>query len=250
MNPPSATSASPRLLLIETSGKRGQVGLALGEALLQQAELNPDQRNARDLMPTIAHLCFAQGWKPVDLEGVVVSAGPGSYTGLRVGMMTAKTLAYARQIPLFTIPTHEAIAWHACQLQPGLPRLDVLSDAQQNRLYLQRFSMAPPTLQEEKATRLQAGPLELLTVSRWRETLQAGTGVTGPALSRQAATLSAELPAGVQLLPEAAWHPELSGLAALGLDCYRANHQADVLAVEPIYLRASSAEEQWAALGK
>ena len=51
-----------------------------------------------------------QGWKARDLTGVIVSRGPGSYTGLRVGIMTAKTLAYATGCALLAIDTFAAVA--------------------------------------------------------------------------------------------------------------------------------------------
>ena len=84
-----------RLLLLETSGRGGFVALAEGAALRGLRRLDEARRHARDLAPATAELLAAQGWKARDLHGVVVSRGPGSYTGLRVGIMSAKTLAYA-----------------------------------------------------------------------------------------------------------------------------------------------------------
>src|SRR5262245_54581541 len=85
----------PRLLILETSGKTGRVALAEGARLGIVRTLDEARRHARDLAPTIAQLCADYGWKVRELDGVVVSLGPGSYTGLRVGIMSAKTLAYA-----------------------------------------------------------------------------------------------------------------------------------------------------------
>src|SRR5260370_41614633 len=85
----------PLLLVIETSHRVGLVALAEGERLLGERRLDEARRHARDLAPAIRDLLADQGWRARDLDAVVVSRGPGSYTGLRVGIMSAKTLAHA-----------------------------------------------------------------------------------------------------------------------------------------------------------
>src|SRR5262245_8574874 len=96
---------APRLLILETSGRRGLVAVALGGAVREARRLDDARRNAvaRDLAPTVAELLRGQGWKAVDLDAVLVSVGPGSYTGLRVGIMSAKALAYATRCGLVGI---------------------------------------------------------------------------------------------------------------------------------------------------
>src|SRR5262245_1550316 len=103
----------PRILIIETSGQPGVVALAAGEQLLGQQRLNEARRHARDLAPMVLGLLVKQGWRARDLEGVFVSRGPGSYTGLRVGVISAKTLAYATGARLLALDTFAAIARQA-----------------------------------------------------------------------------------------------------------------------------------------
>src|SRR3974390_1867523 len=86
-------NAPPRILLIETSGRAGSVALAEGAELLRLRQLDEGRRHARDLAPGVAGLLAEQGWTPDRLSAVVVSLGPGSYTGLRVGIMSAKIVA-------------------------------------------------------------------------------------------------------------------------------------------------------------
>src|SRR5262245_32159459 len=95
----------PRLLLLETSGRVGQVGLAADGRLLAGRRLSETHRHARDLAPTVAALFREFAWKPADVQAVVVSRGPGSYTGLRVGVMTAKAFAYATGCRLLALDT-------------------------------------------------------------------------------------------------------------------------------------------------
>ena len=104
---------NPRLLLIETSGRSGQVALAEGNALLAVRRLDEARHQARDLAPAVADLLAAIGWKPRDIAAIVVSRGPGSYTGLRVGIMSAKTFAYAAGCALLAIDTFAVIAAQA-----------------------------------------------------------------------------------------------------------------------------------------
>src|SRR5262249_39039344 len=129
----------PRLLILETSSQAGQVAVAEGERLLGVRSLDEARRHARDLAPAFGDLLAAQGWRPRDLDGVIVSRGPGSYTGLRVGIMSAKALAYATGCALLAVDTFAAIA---AQAPPEALTLHVLADAQQDQLYVQPFRRA------------------------------------------------------------------------------------------------------------
>src|SRR5205085_7377236 len=105
--------AKPRVLVLETSGRSGQVALAHGDDLLAVRSLDETRRHARDLAPAVKDLLTQQGWQVRDLDAVFVSRGPGSYTGLRVGIMSAKALAYATGCALLGIDTFAAIARQA-----------------------------------------------------------------------------------------------------------------------------------------
>ncbi len=71
------------------------------------------------------------------MQAVLVSRGPGSYTGLRVGIMSAKTFAYATGCALIAVDTFAAIALQAPE---SVARVDVLADAQQDKVYVQSFA--------------------------------------------------------------------------------------------------------------
>ena len=103
----------PRLLIIDTSQKTGTVALAEDESVLGERRLDQARRHARDLGPFAHALLSEAGWKARELDAVVVSLGPGSYTGLRVGVMSAKMLAYATGCALLGIPTFQALAAQA-----------------------------------------------------------------------------------------------------------------------------------------
>ncbi len=107
---PDRQHAEPRLLVIDTSHRVGVVALAAGDRLLGERRLDEARRHARDLVPAIRDLLAEVHWKARELDAVFVSRGPGSYTGLRVGIMSAKTLAYASGCTLLGLETFAAIA--------------------------------------------------------------------------------------------------------------------------------------------
>src|SRR5262245_37871016 len=129
-------SSVARFLILETSGRPGQVAVAEGGTIKASRRLDEARRHGRDLARAVAALLTEQDWKARDLQAVIVSLGPGSYTGLRVGLMSAKTLAYATGCALIGVETFRAIAR---QTPPEVLDVDVLADAQQDKVYWQRF---------------------------------------------------------------------------------------------------------------
>src|SRR5687767_2327032 len=97
-----------RLLILETAQRVAMIGLVRREAVVGERTLEDQRRHARDLAPAVKALLQEHAWRARDLDGVIVSRGPGSYTGLRVGIMSAKTLAYATGGALLAIDTFEA----------------------------------------------------------------------------------------------------------------------------------------------
>ncbi len=211
------------------------MALAEGARLLATRRLDEARRHARDLAPATEALLSEQGWKPRDLNGVVVGLGPGSYTGLRVGVMSAKTLAYATGCRLLGVSTFAAVATQS----PGTAdRVDVLGDAQQDKVYVQSFSRGPTEWQPTSA-------LSVVRFSDWLARREPGALMTGPGLHARA-----PIAAGLPLTPAACWDPRPESLLRLGLQRYLAGERDDVYALEPLYLRPSSAEEQWKRLGR
>lgn len=94
-------------LLIETSTERGCIALMRGTEVIYHKELPFGLTNSQHLLPEIDLAFKASAITPQDLEFVTAGIGPGSYTGIRVGVMTAKALAYALKIPLVGISTLE-----------------------------------------------------------------------------------------------------------------------------------------------
>jgi tRNA threonylcarbamoyladenosine biosynthesis protein TsaB len=228
-----AGATEPRLLILETSSQAAQVALAEGPRLLGQRRLDEARRHARDLAPAVRDLLAERGWRARELNGVVVSRGPGSYTGLRVGIMSAKALAYATGCALLAVDTFAAIA---LQAPAEAMTLFVIADAQQDKIYVQRFRRQAPG--EEV---LPDMPLTIEPVAEWLPWLAEGVWVTGPGLRKH----GNRLPAGAPLVEPADREARPESLLRIGLARYQRGERDDLWAVEPLYLRPSSAEEQW-----
>lgn len=220
-------------MILETSGKVGQVALARGSTLVGGRRLDETRRHARDLAPAVAELLTAQGWQPRDVQGVIVSKGPGSYTGLRVGIMSAKAFAYVTGCALLGVDTFAAIA---AQVPQEAVRLDVLADAQQDNVYVQTFVRSG-------AEALPDSPLTIRSFSEWLASLEPDRWLTGPGLVKH----QDRLPSGCRLVEAALWDPRPESLLCLGLARYSRGERDDLWTLEPLYLRPSSAEQKWEA---
>jgi tRNA threonylcarbamoyladenosine biosynthesis protein TsaB len=228
-----AVSSSPaRILLIETSGRRGAVGAAAGPELRAHHELDPARTHARDLAPAIKSVLTDAAWTARALTAVFVSVGPGSYTGLRVGVMAAKALAYAVKCDFLAVESFAAIAARCPQ---SAPALDVIGDAQRGMLYTQRFARSG------ESDWTPATALRVVAKDEWLHDLGAGVLVSGPGL----ALVESSLPPGVHTVPTDLRDAELRGLLLAGLARYDRGARDDPWRCEPLYLRRSSAEETW-----
>ncbi len=98
------------ILSIETATSVCAVAVHQNGILIGEIELHQENIHARKLMPSIKLLLEQTGIAPDSLDAVAVSQGPGSYTGLRIGVSTAKGLAFARDIPLIGVDTLNALA--------------------------------------------------------------------------------------------------------------------------------------------
>jgi tRNA threonylcarbamoyladenosine biosynthesis protein TsaB len=225
------TETVSRLLILETSSRTAHVALARGDELRGVRRLDETRRHARDLAPALAALLAEQGWRPRDVQAVIVSRGPGSYTGLRVGIMSAKTFAYAAGCALLAVDTFAALA---LQAPASVARVDVVADAQQDKVYVQSFLRSAENWQP-------SSELAIRRVADWLAAREASAWVTGPGLHKWAGRLPAEVP----IVEASLWEPQPASLLHLGLARYRAGERDDLWTLEPLYLRPSSAEEQW-----
>lgn len=215
-------------LLIETSGQIGQVGLAAAGRIVAGQSLDPQRRHARDLAAAVESLIRQSSLPPSQWAGVMVSIGPGSFTGLRVGVMSAKTFAYVTGRPLRAVPTFAAVA---AQTASVADYVWVVADALRGQLYAQLFRGGGGDPQAET-------PLLLLSWEQWRMQVRDQAVITGPA----AAVVAQRWPE-LPIAPPQTHLPTLAGLYAAGCRLPSLSRE-QLFALEPLYVRPSYAEER------
>jgi tRNA threonylcarbamoyladenosine biosynthesis protein TsaB len=220
-----------RIVALETSGLRGSVAALAGPKELLQLELNPEQRSAQSLAPAIRQLLAEVGWRPMDVELLAVTIGPGSFTGLRVGVTTAKVMAYAIGAQLIGVTTLEAIAE---QLPAEVQRAAIILDAQRQQLYVGNY------VRRDDASWELAHDIKIESIDDWLANLNCNAIVSGPPLVK----LAARLPDGVVCAPQDTCFPMAAAVGRVGFRHFQAGHRSDPFQLTPLYLRRSAAEEK------
>lgn len=120
-----------KILAMDTSNQTLAVAVLEDKKLLAQFQLNRKMNHSLTLMPAIDSVMQASGLKPTDLDRIVVAKGPGSYTGIRIAVTTAKTLATTLKIPVATVSSLAVIAANS----PTNKLIVPLFDARRNNVY-------------------------------------------------------------------------------------------------------------------
>jgi tRNA threonylcarbamoyladenosine biosynthesis protein TsaB len=230
------------VLAFDTSGFSGSVALLDGPRVLESAALDADRRSAQTLAPAIVQLLADCGRKPDEVNLVATTVGPGSFTGLRVGVTTAKMFAYAVGAEVIGVSTLEAMAsgtpadWlkETCDVQ-------AVVDAQRRELFLGRFRNEPGVNELDGLSRLtRLEPDRIVPAEEWLSGLAAGTIVTGTGLAK----LGDRLPASVLVVPAEMREAQAALIGRLAWRDYQAGRRGDLWKLAPVYLRPSYAEEK------
>jgi len=227
---------SALILGIETSGPGGGIALCRGEECLSEALLEQaPRRHAQTLVSQIGTLLRDAGRKVRDLGAVAVSVGPGSFTGLRVGVVCAKTLAYTTGCQLAAVDTLRAIAanCHSSSSPESIDRVSVIADALRGDVYAATYRLCEGQWSTEQ-------PPAIVAAESWLAERRPGEAITGPGL----AVYGQFVPAGCRQLPVETWAPRARIVARLGLEQLERGEAADCATLVPFYLRRSAAEER------
>lgn len=128
------------ILSLETSTNVCSVALHQNGLLIDQKIIREPQAHASRLAPLIDQIIKASDISFANLQAMAVSAGPGSYTGLRIGTSTAKGICFAKNIPLIAIPTLEVLAHAAAGHVSSNDLICAMLDARRMEVYAQIFS--------------------------------------------------------------------------------------------------------------
>ena len=121
-----------KILAIDSSGLIASAALATEDAVLAEYTTNYKKTHSQTLLPMIDEIVKMTETELSELDAIAVTAGPGSFTGLRIGSATAKGLGQALDKPLIAVPTTEALAWNFCGTEAVICPL---MDARRSQVY-------------------------------------------------------------------------------------------------------------------
>ncbi len=237
MSPASETEPA-YALAFETSSAMGDVALGLGDRVLATRRLSAPRRHAVEFLPTVAALCAEQGVSVWDVGFVFVSAGPGSFTGLRIGMTAARSVTLATGAPVVKVPTLDVIAQNALDAADVPDRVAVLLDAKRKRVYASTF------VRENGVYRAEAEPIEVEPAAFLADRLSAGSGgaVLGEGVEYHQEAVASS---GWRVLPSGLSPPRAETVYRLGREMAARGAFTDRSAMVPTYVRLPEAEEKW-----
>ena len=219
-------------LAIETAGFGGSLALGFGDELLEEALLPVPGRNRVDLMPAIDALCLRQGVAAGDLGQLYLSIGPGSFTGLRIGVATAKMLADVLGLDVVAVPTLDVVAQNApAEAAENLAVcLNLKADTTYQGLYRREADLW--LVQDEPGR---------ATMEQLLERAPRPLAVLGDPLG----DMPQPLPDDVTILSAKLAKPHAKHVWRLGREKARRGELTDPVDLLPLYARAPEAEEQW-----
>lgn len=229
-----------RLLAVETATSRQSVALLEDGRVLASSDMDAAGAQAKWLVPTIDRLLKSVALRLSDLNGLAVSIGPGSFTGLRVGLATMMGFRMVAGLPLVAVPTLEGMAWNLRGAKsPLCPMLKARSGEVYWGLYQWASAESLQLLVEERV-----GPLEALASSLQEPILVLGEGWMLNRLELRR-LLGPRMRAVREAPPEAMTASAVSvGLA--GLERLRRGMVAG-LGLTPRYVQHAEAELLWQA---
>lgn len=225
------------ILGIDSSGLVASVALICEDILVGEYTIHNKKTHSQTLLPMIEAMLSMADFSVKELDAIAVAAGPGSFTGLRIGASTAKGLGQALHIPLIAVPSLEGLAYN---LAGADALVCPMMDARRSQAYygIYRVNEKVPVVLREQA----AAPVEEV-ISQVNElgqkTILVGDGV--PVFRER---LEAELTVPHEWAADSVRYQKASSVAALGRCYAKMGKSIPAEDFAPIYLRLSQAERE------
>ena len=204
--------------------------------MVGEAEFPHGLQHAAQILPRIDQLCRAVQWSAADLRELYVSIGPGSFTGLRIGITLAKTLSFATGARIVAVPTVGVLARNA---PPEARHVLIVLDAKREQIFTalltrrdgaSSWTYAEPAHLDSLAAVLARGPRPLRLI--------------GEGIPYHQRFIPAD-DAGLIVTPPELWRARASEVAAIGSESARHGRFVDPDRLVPLYLRPPEAQEKW-----
>jgi tRNA threonylcarbamoyladenosine biosynthesis protein TsaB len=224
------------LLAFETSAKSAGCALFDEQKLLAEAYQNTGMTHSQTLMVMAEDLLKQCGLSAVDVTDVAVAAGPGSFTGVRIGVAAAKGFAWGKELPCWGVSTLEAMA-----LGLGIWEGTVCAcmDARRSQVYNGLFGFKNGEISRISPDRA----ISIADLCEELKTIDGPVYLVGDGAELVSRTLAEKLP-GLILPAEHRRHQRATGVGLAALRQMAAGETADANALTPNYLRLSQAERE------
>jgi len=228
-----------KVLSIDSSSIVTTVAVLDEEKLLAEYIENHKQGHSEKMMVIINNMLEDLEIAPKDLDVIAVAKGPGSFTGIRIGMACAQGIAHAINKPIVGVNTLDGLAYN---LMYSKDLICPVINAQRQELYTSLYCFNGEALErlwEYKLIKADELVKELIKLNQRVITLGDGTHILKQALEKQLSKDNIFFAHPVLSMPKA------SSIAAAALQDFRQGRAQDCFSIKPFYIRKSNAEEKW-----
>jgi len=223
------------LLGIETSTKTGSVAIVSDDCVIAQYSLNIELTHSERLMATVDRVLKDTGLAVAGLDGFAVAIGPGSFTGLRIGISTVKGLAFATGKPVAAVPTLQALAWNLPFA--GYPVCPLL-DARKKEVYAALYN-------NDGSVPVQKMTETVIPLSQLAGLVAGTTVFTGEGSYLYREEIEKIFSKRALFAPRSAILPSAAAVAEIGLAMFRSGNLSNLDVLAPKYIRRPEAEVAW-----
>jgi tRNA threonylcarbamoyladenosine biosynthesis protein TsaB len=224
-------SRDVKLLAVETSGRIGRIALAAAGRTVVERDIASGMRHGQELLPVIDAAVRSLGWSPEEIALVALSGGPGSFTGLRLAVMFARTFCWRTGARSILVPTLRAVAGNAPADRSAVA---VIADAQRGGVYWATYARAADGSLQCTSPEAVSPPEEVAAK------LPADIYLIGTGLEPYGAAFGDRPRADAAL-----GHPRAAVIAELAWAMHQRGEHTPPDQLEPLYVRRPAPEEVW-----
>jgi tRNA threonylcarbamoyladenosine biosynthesis protein TsaB len=220
-------------LALETSGRIGSVAIAKDGVVITERSYPHGLQHASALVPLIDQLCQEYGLTPADLEEIYVSVGPGSFTGLRVGVTLAKSLAFATGARLVAVPSVQVLAENAPK---SASTVAIVLDAKRGQIFTATYA------RNADGALIERAPARLARLATVIEESPRPLHLLGDGIPFHRGSIPID--EQVIVTNDATWRPTATVVSKIGAAMAARGEFANVFTIKPTYVRLPEAEEK------
>jgi tRNA threonylcarbamoyladenosine biosynthesis protein TsaB len=224
-----------KVLALETATMAGSIAVINNDVLTCEAMINVRVAHSERVMNAVDWLLKTSGISIKELDAFAVSIGPGSFTGLRIGLSTVKGLSYAANKPIVPVPTLDAFARTlSFSSHTVCPMLDARKNEVYTGLYRWEDGLFKKVLSETAVD-----PADFI------KEIKGPAVFTGDGARIYRKLIKETLKSKALFAPPSRMYPSASTVAEVALESLKAGVKTDPLSLTPFYIRKSEAEINW-----